>query len=174
MQPNCVLITAPATDFDTFLTASHSALGYSLARASDACSRELSDTERFLSCLAALRCQRAAAGLSQGLLGHVSFSAFLAADDRDILAILSCASGMPFVTADTLARGVTAAVLTGTLAQWRGMVVAGLCPEADPAARQCCMKLRALFMGAGLDVWTDYRTRNAPDQTLYLEFRPNS
>lgn len=173
MQPNCVLITSPSIDFDTFLAASHSALGYSLARASDACIRELSDTERFLSCLSALRSQRASAGLTQGLLCHVSISAFIAADDRDVLAILSCASGMPFVTADTLARGVTAAVLTGTLTQWRDMVVAGSCPDADPAARQCCTKLRGLFLAAGLDLWSDYRTRTAPDQTLYLEYRPN-
>ena len=54
-----------------------------------------------------------------------SFSVFMVADERDLLDILERCSGMSFVTAETTVRGVTAAVVTGTLAQWRDAVAAG-------------------------------------------------
>ena len=88
MQPDAVLIQEPAVDFTTFLGLSHQMLGYSPARAADASPRELTDAERFLSCLAALRDPEAPAGLTANLLAHVSFSVLVAADERDLLDIL--------------------------------------------------------------------------------------
>ena len=134
--------------------------------------RELSEPEKFLSCLAALRDQKAPAGLTPNLLSHVSFSVFVVADERDMLDILERCAGMPFVTAETTVRGVTAAVVTGTLAQWRDAVAAGSVHEAEPSVRAGFNKVYGLFCGAGLNVWGDYRTREAPDRTLLLEYKP--
>ena len=75
---------------------------------------------------------------------------------------------MPFVTAETTVRGVTAAVVTGTLAQWRDAVAAGSVREAEPSVRAGFNKVYGLFCGAGLNVWGDYRAREAPDRTLSL------
>ena len=88
MMPDAVLIQVPSIDFRTFIGLSHKVLGRSPAASSDACRRELSDAERFLSCLAAMRDERAPVGLSPHLLKHVSFSAFIGADERDMLEIL--------------------------------------------------------------------------------------
>ena len=55
MTPDAVLIQEPRIDFTTFLGLSHKMLGYSPAAAADASRRELTDAERFLSCLAALK-----------------------------------------------------------------------------------------------------------------------
>ena len=125
-----ILISAPAIDFRTFIGLSHKVLGRSPAAPSDACRRELSDAERFLSCLAAMRDERAPVGLSPHLLQHVSFSAFIGADERDMLEILQLCAGMPFVAVETIVRGVQAAVVTGTLDQWKDAVVSG-CSKAS-------------------------------------------
>ena len=57
------------------------ALGYSPAAASDSCSRQLSDAERFVSLLAAVRDSEASCGFIDSLLSHVSFSILLAASE---------------------------------------------------------------------------------------------
>jgi hypothetical protein len=167
MNPDAVLIQVPSIDFRTFIGLSHKVLGRSPAAPSDACRRELSDAERFLSCLAAMRDERAPVGLSPHLLKHVSFSAFVGADERDMLEILQLA-GMPFVVVETIVRGVQAAIVTGTLSQWRDAVVSGCSKGVPTPVRHCFNKLYGLFTAAGLNVWGDYTPRNTPDQTFLL------
>ncbi|MGD0897607.1 MAG: hypothetical protein ABR915_07205 [Thermoguttaceae bacterium] len=168
MMPDAVLIQVPSIDFRTFIGLSHKVLGRSPAAPSDGCRRELSEAERFLSCLAAMRDERAPVGLSSHLLRHVSFSAFIGADERDMLEILQLCSGMPFVVAETIVRGVQAAVVTGTLAQWRDAVASGCSKSVESSVRRCFNKLHGLFTGAGLNVWGDYTPRSGPDQTFLL------
>ena len=161
MNPSAILISAPAIDFRTFIGLSHKVLGRSPAAPSDACRRELSDAERFLSCLAAMRDERASVGLSPHLLKHVSFSAFIGADERDMLEVLQLCAGMPFVAVETIVRGVQAAVVTGTLDQWKDAVVSGCSKSIDSSVRHCFNKLHGLFIAAGLNVWGDYTPRSA-------------
>jgi hypothetical protein len=168
MNPSAILISAPSIDFCTFIGLSHQALGRSPAAPSDACRRGLSDAERFLSCLAAMRDERAPVGLSPHLLRHVSFSAFIAADERDMLEILQLCAAMPFVAVETIVRGVQAAVVTGTLSQWRDAVVSGCSKGVPTPVRYCFNKLHGLFTAAGLNVWGDYTPRGTPDQTFLL------
>jgi len=168
MNADAVLIQVPSIDFRTFLGLTHKVLGRSPAAASDACGRELSDAERFLSCLAALRDEHAPVGLSPHLLTHVSFSALVGADERDMLDILQCCAGMPFVVVETTVRGVQAAVVTGTLAQWRDAVASGSSVNVEQPVRHCFNKLYSLFTSVGLNVWGDFRTRDAPDRVTFL------
>lgn len=168
MQPKVVLISATTVDFKTFIGLSYKVLGYSPAAGADACPRELSDTERYLSCLAAVLNPQAQPGLSPSLLTHASYGVFIVADDRDMLDILQCAAGMPFVLADTTARGVQAAVITGTLGQWRDAVKSGSTPTTEANVRLCYNRIFALFEGAGVNLWTDQRSRPAPDQVTFL------
>jgi hypothetical protein len=172
MNPEVLLVTTPAVNFRAFLGACLQVLGYSPARTADASPRDLSEPEKFLSCLAALRDQKTPAGFAPNLLSHVSFSVLLVADERDLLDLLERCAAMPFVTAETTVRGVTAAVVTGTLAQWRDAVAAGSVTSAKPSVRAGFNKLYGLFCGAGLNVWGDYRTREATDHTLLLEYKP--
>ncbi|REJ65611.1 MAG: hypothetical protein DWQ31_16865 [Planctomycetota bacterium] len=170
MTPDAVLIQQPAIDFTTFLGLSHQMLGYSPGRAADSTRREFSDAERFLSCLAALRDEHAPAGITPNLLAHVSFSVFIAADERDLLDVLEAASGMSFVTAETLARGVHAAVITGTLNQWRDAVKTGTSVAREHAVRACYCKVMVLFERAGLaQVWADFTKKSTTDHLFYLE-----
>jgi hypothetical protein len=153
VRVDAVLIQQPAIDFATFLGLTHEALGYSPASPGDASHRRLSDAERFLSCLEALRDPKAVPSLRPSLLTHVSFSVLVAADDRDMIQIVEAAAGMPFVRAETRARGIDLAVVTGTLAQWRDAVINGT--HKGGATQALYSKICTLFRNVGCDVWSD-------------------
>ena len=173
MKPNAALVNRPSIDFKTFLGLSYQATGRNLSAKADASTRDLSDAERFISCLAAIRDPQAAAVFVPSLLTHASFGVYVAADDCDMLDILQSSAGMPFVMANTMANNVKIAVITGTLAQWRDAVTSGSVPSALTPVRQCFNKIYALFEAVGLDVWTGFRAKSAPDQTFYLEDKRN-
>ncbi len=173
MKPNAALVNRPSIDFKTFLGLTYQATGRSVSSKADVSTRDLSDAERFISCLAAIRAPKAAAVFVPSLLTHVSFSLFLAADEGDMIDILQASAGMPFVMAETIANNVKIAVITGTLAQWRDAVTSGSTPSVLMPVRQCFNKIYALFEAAGLDVWTGFRAKSAPDQTFYLEDKRN-
>jgi hypothetical protein len=173
VTPEVLLIATPSVNFDTFPSACRQVLGYSPLRAASTTSRELSEVEKFLSCLANFRDEKAVQHPSPHLFSHVACSVFVVADERDLRDILECCSGMAFVTADTLARNVTAAVVSGTLAQWRDAVASGCVPQVEPSVRAGFNKIYALFRSVGLNAWSDYRAREAPDNnTLLLEHKP--
>ena len=152
-----VLIIAPAIDCATLLSLAHETLGYDIASAADASPRKLSDAEKFLVCLAALKDE--SAEITTNLLSHVSFSVLVIASERDLLDILERA-GMSFVRAETTAPDVNVTVLTGTLAQWRNAVAAGANENAPVTVRTCFSKILLLFDRIGLtSVWSDFERR---------------
>lgn len=170
MQALAVLIQRPNIDFSTFLATCFEMFGYSPSSASDANHRQLSDTERFLSCLSAMKDQNAPVSLPPHLLSHVSFSVLIATDERDILDVVECCSTMSCTTAETVSRGIQAAVLTGTLLQWRTAVLSGCSSGVEPSVRYLFNKILGIFEANNLAVWTDCSRRDAPDGcTLLLE-----
>lgn len=140
-------------NFAAFLGIANDALGYSPARKADACGRKLNDTERFLVCLEALIDPDKPAQRVGMCDNHASFSVLIAADERDLLEILSIASGMHFVTTETQVRGVSLVIVTGTLAQWRTAVINGSRVRGECQA--CYCKIHQLFEQIGLNVWND-------------------
>jgi hypothetical protein len=170
MKPAVSLIQQPAIDFASFLGVALHALGYSPGAKADQVRREMSDAERFIACLSALHDQDAPAGLAPNLLSHVSFSVLIAAYERDLVDIMSAASGMAIVTADTQVTSVMLAVMTGTLAQWRDAVKTGSSQSAQFSVRWCFCDIMHLFEGQGLgSVWKDFNAKPLPDSTFYLE-----
>ena len=170
MTPSVVIISTPSIDFDTFIGLSQQVLGYSPAAAVDASRRQHSDSERFIACLAALRDRSALPGdASPNLLAFAAFGLFFAADERDMLDIMESCAGMPAVVADTLATGVVATVIHGTVAQWRDAVRTGCHPLKEHNIRACFNLVRNLFIDVGLDVWKDCTAKPMADQTFYLE-----
>jgi hypothetical protein len=166
MLPVSVLITQPSIDFKTLLAVSHQALGYSIAASSDESRREQHPAERFLSCLAALRDQHAAAGLTPNLLVHVSFSVLVIADEFDTLDILECAAGMPFVTTETQSRGAQLTLVSGTLAQWRDAVVTGTRKGGSVQSLYC--QVMSHFEAFNLNPWSDFNKKWSSDRRLFL------
>lgn len=171
MQPEAILIVAPAVDFNLLLTISHKALGYSPARAADSSKRNLVDAERYLSVLAAMREPDAQVGFAPHLLCQLTYSLLVLCDERDLLDILEAAAGMSFVSADTIHSGVSVAVISGNLAQWRDVVKAGASMSAASSVRLCFSKILLQFDKHGLSpLWADCTRKQSPDQTgFYLE-----
>jgi hypothetical protein len=98
------LVNKPRIDFKTLLGLSSQALGYDPTEKSDAKLMDVTDVERFISALGAIRDPKSPAGLIPNLLTHVSFSIFLACEEQDMISVLQCAAGMSFVVANTVAR----------------------------------------------------------------------
>jgi hypothetical protein len=168
MTPSVVLINRPTIDFEIFLTVAFKLLGHNPSSQVDQSRLQRSDAERFISCLSALRDPNAPAGLTPNLLNHVSYSALIAADERDLIDILEAASGMPFVSADTVDRRMLA-VVSGDLSQWRDAVKSGATPAAEFNVRLCFCQIKASFEQAGLNLWKDFQVKPAADGTLYIE-----
>jgi len=167
MPVEAVLISGPAIDFPTLLSLTYQALGYNIASVADASHRKMVDAEKILSCLASFGKQHGE--ITPNLLGHVSFSVLVIADQRDLLDILERTSGMSFVRAETTVPNVNLAVLTGTLGQWHDAVSSGTSESTPPTVRTCYTKILLLFDRAGLtSVWDDFERRTAPDRSGFL------
>ncbi len=169
MNALAVLIQSPSIDFAKFLSVSREMFGYSPSASADASHKQLSDSERFLSCLAAMKDRNAPVALPPHLLAHVSFSILVATSERDLMDVLECCSSMPFTTADTVIRGVQTAVITGTLSQWKTAIIAGCSEYTEPTVRHLFNKMLGLFEAANLNVWNDCIKRESRDNTLLLE-----
>jgi len=168
MNPEAVIISRTGIDFPTFLGVALKVLGHSPASAADSSHKRLSPEMRYLSCLAALRDASAGTELNPKLLPHVMVSVFLAADDVDMLDILECTTGMPFVMAETTIRGILAAVITGTLAEWKAAVLAGSSAETPSSVRYAYNKIHGLFCDENINIWTDCRQKPSSDAVTYL------
>ena len=116
-----------------------------------------------------MRDPKAPVGLASHLMAHVTFSVFIGADAEDMLDILERCPGMPAIVAETTVRGVQAAVITGTLAQWREAVKVGSHPKVPATVRYGFNRIHGQFCAQGLNVWGELHTRAAVDQTFYLE-----
>ena len=169
MTPSVVLITQPQADFDKLLALAHALLGYSPSSAVDRSRIEHSDTSKLISILAAVRDRNAQPGLTADLINHASYSVVIAADERDLMDILAAASGMPFIVADTVSRGVMMCYLTGDLTKWRDAVVAGTRSEAEFNVRSCYCQIKLLFDKEVGNLWKDFQTKPLNDNTFCIE-----
>ena len=168
MKPEAIIICRTEVDASTFLGIALRVLGHSPSAAADASGRTMSDAARFISYLAAMRDPKAKVELSPKLLAHVSYSLLMVVDGVDVLPIMECASNMPFVSVETTMRNVWLLVITGTLLQWKTAVIAGSSLDVDSSVRFLFNKIQGLFQEEGVNPWTDYRQRQAPDQVTYL------
>ncbi len=170
MSVSVVLVLQPSVDFTVLVDLLNRMLGYNPAKASDSNRLKQSDAEKLLSILSSMSDRETVAGLQPTLLAHASFSVLIAADERDLLDILECAAGMPFVKAETTVRGLYAAFITGTLAQWRDAVKTGATQKQDRTVRDCYCKIMGLFEQAGLaSAWKDFTIEPLRDNTFILE-----
>lgn len=173
MIPHSVFVAQPAVEFDILLATCNKTLDYKVTTGIDTTARKLSDSERFLSILAAIRDPEAPAGFPPNLLTHVSFSVLTVSSDDDMMDILESCSGMSFTYAETRVRGVLVAVITGTMQQWRDAIVTGT-KHQQSTIRAGFNQLHDLFVQVGLcSIWNDYEQKPQDDGTyVLLEYKP--
>ena len=168
MQPEIRIIQRPDVDFSTYLAVAMKVLGHSPASAADASPHCLTAASRFLSCLSAMKDSEAEVGLNPKLLAHVMYSVLIVADEPDVLDVMECTGGIPFVATETIAGGVLLAIMSGSLAQWKLAVVSGSTFEMSPGVRYVFNQIQEQFQSEGINLWTDYRQRQAADQVTFL------
>ena len=172
---NCevVLVQTPEIDNRAFLGYTKKMLGYPIARAADQKLPKLSPGAHHLACIAAFKDRDAPPEASEMMpyLGMLQYGFLIMADERDMQDILQMASGCPFVAVETMMRGMQAALVTGSLRQWRTSVRVGCQSEhMSPAVRECYDKIYLAFCKVGLkDVFGRLTKRRLPDQTFLLE-----
>lgn len=169
MIPRSVLVTQPSLSVENLAVACSQLFDHKVVEGVDKSVRKLSDAERFLSIIDAMRRPDAPVGLNPDLLKHVTFSVLTVAMEEDMLAILEICSGMSATLADTKGRGIMAAVITGTLNQWRDAVVAGCRRHVVYEVRSGFNQIHSLFVGSGLGaVWRGYKQTNDGPEVFYL------
>jgi len=168
VQPEILIVQRPDVDFPAYLAIAMKVLGHSPASAADASSHRLTTASRFLSCLSAMKNSEAGVGLNPKLLAHVMYSVLIVADELDVLDVMECTGGMPFVSTETIARGVLLAIMSGSLAQWKLAIVAGSTPEMTPGVRYAFNQIQKQFQSEGINLWAGYRQQQAADNVTYL------
>jgi len=169
MTPQSVLITQPSLSLQNLVGACAQVLNHNVADAVDASFRNLTDAEKFVSILDAMRNPGAKVGLPEDLLRHIQFSVLTLADEADILEIAEICS-MPFVTAETKHAYMAVAVMSVTLDEWRVAVIAGTQPDISMEVRAGFNHIHGLFVAAGLGaIWTGYENKPMNDNTFLLE-----
>ncbi len=168
MLPNSTFVAKPDVSFPVLLQVCDEVLNHKVTSGVDSTPKKLSDTEKFLSILAALRDATAPAGLPPNLLTHVSFSVLTVADEADMMDILEACSGMPFTYSETKVRNILIAIVTGTMQQWRDAIVTGT-KHSVPTVRGGFNQLHDLFVQAGLcSIWSSYEQKPQDDGTYQL------
>ncbi len=136
MDPGVALILLTKLDSGTFLPLSRKVLGYSPASAADSVTSPLKELAHSVACIASFKDKDASPHLSPASphfsLFHAGF--LIAADERDMVEILELA-GMPYTRTETLSRGIEAAVISGSLTQWRDAVKLSCLPAGSSSTR---------------------------------------
>ncbi len=177
MDPGVALVLLTKLDLDIFLPLSRDMLGYSPAQNADRALAPFKDLEFGLVCASAFKDEAAPPHLTavcpQLNLFHAGF--LIAADERDMVDILELAA-MPYVRTDTLSRGITAVVISGSLAQWRDAIkLACLAQSRDPCPRGVRAAFNTVYkilVDNGLQrIFNGLQTSDLPDRTFLLEQR---
>lgn len=173
MNPGVAIIITPKLDLNTLLPLGRELLGYALAKAADGAT--LSEIAHQLACISAFKDEYTPPTVRAAIpylnLFHVGF--FVAADERDMVEILETA-GMPFTLKETLARGIDAAIISGSLAQWRDAVKLACHPKTQLSrgARYAFNVVYKILCKEGLkEIFNDLQVSEQQDHTFLLEER---
>ena len=157
------LIMFTTFDLDTFLPIARKALGHGVSSKAD--TEALSDELHNMLCIA---------GLIEGDVLDVedfySLAYLIAADERDMPVIVQVAS-MPHIVADSVARGVQAAVIAGPLSGWLKAVQKGCSDNVVPEVRKIYNIIYKDLDSRSLCGTLKVRTRQQDDSTFLLEHK---
>lgn len=175
MNPGVALILASKLDLSQFLPLSRDMLGYSPAKNADGAPIPLQELAHQLACIAAFKDEQAASTVKAAILQlDMLYAGFLiAADERDMVEILEIAA-MPFTRTPTLARGIDAVIISGSLVQWRTAVKAACNSRTHLSrdARHTFNSIYKILCKQGLkDMFDDLQVTEQQDRTFLLEDR---
>jgi hypothetical protein len=165
------MILRSEMDLGTLLPLTRRLLGYSIAKQADGATIPLAPIAHQLACLAGFKDEKASPTVRGGdsYLGLLSVGFLVAADERDMVFILEATLGMEWVVTDSTQRGTQAALITGTLAQWKRAVRAACKPSTATAVRQTYNAVYRQLSDQSLrPLFGDLREHKQTDQTFLL------
>ncbi len=174
MDPGVALILLTKLDSETFLPLSRKVLGYSPASHADSLTIPLKELAHSVACIASFKHED-----NSPLLGVESpfFNLFhagflIAADERDMIEILEF-TAMAYTRTETLSRGIEAAVISGSLPQWRDAVklscsLAG--PRPPRGVRHAFNSVYNILLNNGMQsLFAGLQVTNLQDKTFFLK-----
>jgi len=171
MTPGVALVMKPKVDLNVLLPLARQLLGYGLAKEADASSIPLQELAHQLACIAAFKDERAPATVrfARPYLGLFQVGFLIASDERDMVDILEAARGIESVVTESLQRGVQAAILCGTLAQWQRAITLACQTNTALTVRQAYNSMYRLLLEEGLrGMFDGVRMADQPDSTFLL------
>lgn len=148
MKPAAALILTPRLHLDKLLPITRELLGRNLAQSADTTPIPLKSIIHQLACLAAFRNAKAAPVLSKDCVSLLSVGFVVAAEEEDMILIVEAAKGLDFIVTETQQRGVLAAIVSGTLNNWRTAIACGV--KAGGNVQHCYALIRSQLEHEGL------------------------
>lgn len=170
MKSQVLIIQKPSIDFNAFLTVASQVLGYNPAAASDKSSKKMTDSERLILCLQALK-NPDALKFRDYFLKHINLSVMVLALEADLLEVMEICATMPLVSTTTLRRDVGLVILTGTVKQWREAVAIGCSKDVSLTIGVLFTDIYQVLVKDGYGfVWNSYSVKNHNHGQLLLEY----
>ncbi len=175
MLPDVVPIAGTAIDWMKFVSTINDILGRSPTRELDNCGLPVGTPPTYISALAEFNRQGSnpimAVQNADRLLEHLSFS-FLVSCDRDMMMIvLKQTVGLNILSAEP-SRGRENFIITGTLRNWKTVIVEGSGPDSCVEARQFFNEVWKCLDKLGLrDLFANLHRRELRDRTFALEHK---
>jgi hypothetical protein len=158
------MIMFSAFDLETFLPIARKALGHGVSSKADA--EALSSELHNMLCVS---------GLIEGSVEDVedfySLAYLIAADERDMPSIVQVAS-MPHIVADSVARGIQAAIIAGPISGWLKAVRKGCDDHVSSEVRKIYNIIYKDLDSRSLCDTLKVRTHQQDDSTFLLEYKP--
>ena len=168
------LILRSDLDLDNLLPLSRDMLGYSPAKAADGVIVPLPKLAHYLACLSAFKNPDAppTVGYAAPVWGLMTIGFLVAADERDMVGVLEATHGMEAVVAETVERGIQAAIIAGTLVQWQRAIKL-TCHSRTDVSREVRhtfnLMYKQLVKEGFRDLFDGVIRSDQPDHTFLLE-----
>lgn len=171
MIPHAILIQHPLIDFSKLLSACSQIFDRDISDAVDSSvrSRTMSDTERFLSLINAMKNPGASVDLPDHLLGFAHFGILIAAEDMDMLTIMEICSGAKIYVMETKEWGLRAAIITASLHDWQQYIILGCGDKVSTQIRECFNNVYMLFVKYGVgSIWKNLNRKATDNGKTFL------
>lgn len=168
------LIAETKLNLSEFLPLARDLVGYSVSKQADSIPIPLPPLAHGLACVASFKDKTAhpAVRASGPFLGLFSVTMLVATFEPEMVEVLETAGGMEFAVVDTTQRQIQAAIITGTLAQWRQAVLraCGSKSKLSREARHVYTLVYNHLCKQGLrDMFDGWKAGEFDDKTLLLE-----
>jgi hypothetical protein len=168
-------ITVSAVNWQQYVDTAAELLGHAPSRGVDASPSKLSDFAKYTASLAEFAAKRELdpRGVLRrpgSHLRHLFFSVMVCEKHATILRI---AEDESLAVISSSAGKERAAILSGTLSEWREAVIAFCDKDSPRDLRELFNEVKRMFDHIGLrDIWHGYQQRKLPDKTYHLEYKP--